>query len=124
MRLPLVDYKFVETVLGLRKRQSDSHFQPKHWLREAAKNILPEWVLNRPKRGFAPPVREWHTALFEAYGESLRGGFLVQSEVLTAAGAARLAAGEFPADANSPLSFKALVLEQWCRQMRRIVSPV
>ncbi|HEX8734979.1 MAG TPA: asparagine synthase (glutamine-hydrolyzing) [Pyrinomonadaceae bacterium] len=123
MRLPLVDYKFVETVIGLRKTQSDSQLPPKHWLREAVKDVVPEWVLNRPKRGFAPPVREWHAALFAAYGDSLRDGYLVRSEVLNREGAARLAAGEFPPGATSPLSFKALVLEQWCRQMRLLLPP-
>jgi asparagine synthase (glutamine-hydrolysing) len=124
MRLPLVDYKFVETVVGLRKRHPDSTLPPKHWLREAGKDVLPEWVLNRPKRGFAPPTREWHDALFAAYGDSLRDGYLADSEVLNPEGAARLAEGEFPVDATSPLSFKALVLEQWCRQMRRIIPPI
>ncbi|HEX8367747.1 MAG TPA: asparagine synthase (glutamine-hydrolyzing) [Pyrinomonadaceae bacterium] len=124
MRLPLVDYKFVETVVGLRKGQSDSALPPKHWLREAVKDVLPEWVLNRPKRGFAPPTRRWHDALFAAYGESLRDGYLVQSEVLNRESAARLAAGEFPAGATSPLSFKALVLEQWCCRMRRVIPTI
>ncbi|HLM01251.1 MAG TPA: asparagine synthase (glutamine-hydrolyzing) [Pyrinomonadaceae bacterium] len=124
MRLPLVDYKFVETVIGLRKRHSDSSLPPKFRLREAVKDVLPEWVLNRPKRGFAPPARQWHDALFAAYGESLRDGYLVQSEVLNRESAARLAEGEFPSNATSPLSFKALVLEQWCRRMRRIIPAI
>ncbi|HXG84618.1 MAG TPA: asparagine synthase (glutamine-hydrolyzing) [Pyrinomonadaceae bacterium] len=123
MRLPLIDYKLVETVVGLRKRKPDSHLPPKFWLKEAVKDVLPDWVLNRPKRGFAPPTREWHRALFDAYGESLRDGYLAGSEVLSGDGAARLAEGEFPAGATSPLSFKALVLEQWCRQMIGINLP-
>ena len=117
MRLPLVDHKFVETVIGLRKTRSDANLPPKHWLREAVKNVLPDWVLNRPKRGFAPPTREWHDAIFAAYGDSLIDGYLVQSGVLSRESGLRLAQGEFPAEATTPLSFKALVLEQWCRQM-------
>jgi asparagine synthase (glutamine-hydrolysing) len=124
MRLPLVDYKFVETVVGLRKKHSDSTLPPKHWLRQAVKDVLPEWVLNRPKRGFAPPTRVWHEALFAAYGDGLRDGYLVESGVLNSESAARLAKGEFPADATSPLSFKALVLEYWCRRMRRIIPSI
>lgn len=120
MRLPLVDYKLVETVIGLRKNQSDAKLPPKHWLKEAVKDVLPDWVLNRPKRGFAPPTREWHDAIFAAYGNSLRDGFLVQSGILSSEGGVMLAKGEFPADATNPLSFKALVLEQWCRQMLKI----
>lgn len=117
MRLPLIDYKLVETIVGLRKSQPDSRLPPKFRLREAVEDVLPAWVLNRPKRGFAPPTREWHEALFAAYGDSLRGGYLAQSGILSFEGAARLAEGGFPAGATSPLSFKALVLEQWCRQM-------
>ena len=120
MRLPLVDYKFVETIVGLRKKQSDAKLPPKHWLRAAARDVLPDWVLNRPKRGFAPPTREWHEALFAAYGDLLRDGYLVESNVLSGESGLRLAKGEFPSEATSPLSFKALVLEQWCRQMLSI----
>jgi len=88
---------------------------------KAVKDVLPEWVLNRPKRGFAPPTREWHDALFARYGESLRDGYLVQSNVLSRESGLLLEKGEFPAEAVSPLSFKALVLEQWCRQMKKII---
>ncbi len=117
MRLPLVDHKFVETVIGLRKTGSDAGLPPKQWLKDAVKGVLPDWVLNRPKRGFAPPTREWHDAIFAAHGDSLIDGYLVISGVLSRESGLRLAKGEFPAEATTPLSFKALVLEQWCRQM-------
>jgi asparagine synthase (glutamine-hydrolysing) len=117
MRLPLVDHELVETIIGLRKRRSDLGLPPKAWLKEAVSDLLPPAVLDRPKRGFEPPVRQWHEAIFAAHGDSLRDGYLTQAGVLKAEGADRLARGEFPADATCPLSFKALVLEQWCRSM-------
>ncbi len=117
MRLPLLDRRLVETVVGLRKSRTDVRLPPKAWLRRAVEGLLPEWVLSRPKRGFAPPVGEWHQALFDAHGESLRDGYLVQSGVLNSEGANLLARGPFPSGLTSPLSFKALVLEQWCRRM-------
>jgi asparagine synthase (glutamine-hydrolysing) len=117
MRLPLLDRRLVETVVGLRKARTDVRLPPKAWLRGAVEGLLPEWVLRRPKRGFAPPVGEWHRALFAAYGDSLRGGHLVQSGVLNPGAAGTLARGPFPEGLTSPLSFKALVLEQWCRRM-------
>lgn len=117
MRLPLLDRRLVETVIGLRKTQTDVRLHPKAWLKSAAEGLLPEWVLNRPKRGFAPPVGEWHAALFAAHGDSLRGGYLVQNGVLKQECAELLARGPFPEGLTSPLSFKALVLEQWCRRM-------
>ena len=118
LRLPLVDYRLVEIVIGLRKAQTDTDKPPKSWFKSALKDVLPEDVINRPKRGFNPPVLEWHHALFAAYGNSLSDGYLASSGVLSDGGARVLAGGEFPAGAVcAPLSFKALLLEQWCRQM-------
>jgi asparagine synthase (glutamine-hydrolysing) len=117
MRLPLLDYKLVEMVIGLRKTNSDAKLGPKAWFKDALNGTLPDWIMTRPKRGFAPPVREWHDAIFAAYGDSLADGYLVQTGVLNAEEAGTLALGPFPVGAVSPLSFKALVLEQWCRQM-------
>ena len=116
LRLPLVDYRLIETVIGLRKAQSDHRLPPKSWFKAAIKDILPDWVINRPKRGFRPPVKEWHRALFAQYGSRLENGFLTQAGVLTPQSAKAFAEGPFPPGAIVPLSFKALVLELWCRR--------
>lgn len=118
MRLPLLDHVLVETVIGLRKTHTDVDEEPKTWLKAALKHLLPDAVINRPKRGFSPPVMEWHRALFAAHGASLRDGYLFQNGVLTRESAAQLSSGPFPTDSTTPLSFKALVLEQWCQRMR------
>lgn len=117
MRLPFLDRELVKTVIGLRKAHSDVRLPAKEWLRRAVEGVLPDWVLDRPKRGFAPPVADWHNAIFATHGHSLRDGYLVQSGVLTAESANRLSYGPFPAGLTSPISFKALVLEHWCRRM-------
>jgi asparagine synthase (glutamine-hydrolysing) len=117
LRLPLVDHRVVETVIGLRKQNPDSRLPPKAWLKSALKGILPEWVMRRPKKGFQPPVKFWHRALFEAYGSWLgENGYLVREKILTPEAARSLAGGPFPAGAVTPVSFKALVLEVWCRK--------
>jgi hypothetical protein len=36
--------------------------------------------MNHLKKGFTPPVKEWHEALFQQYGSLLDGGLLVESE--------------------------------------------
>ncbi len=117
MRLPFLDYKLVETIIGLRKTHSDAGLPPKAWLREAVRDVLPASIYARPKRGFAPPTHRWHDALFASYGDSLRDGYLVEAGILSREGGAQMANGFFPPGATCPLSFKALVLEQWCRQM-------
>lgn len=117
MRLPLLDYRLVETVIGLRKTQTDVNRPLKAWLKAALKDVLPDDVINRRKRGFSPPVMDWHRALFATYGPSLGDGYLVQHEVLSPECAAQLSTGPFPADVITPVSYKALVLEWWCREM-------
>ena len=50
-----------------------------HWsllMHALLKDVLPEWVINRPKRGFTPPIREWHQAVFSAHGVELEDGVL------------------------------------------------
>jgi asparagine synthase (glutamine-hydrolysing) len=122
LRLPLLDYRLVETVIGLRKSQSDLHLAPKAWLKTALKGILPDWVMDRPKRGFEPPVQQWHQALFATYGRMLEDGYLVEERVIRPASGRRLARGPFPREAVAPLSFKALVLEMWCRRFSSLAQ--
>ena len=117
LRLPLLDYKLVETVIGLRKNTPDHQLPPKAWLKAALKGILPDDVINRPKKGFSPPVGAWYRALFGAYGNDLVGGYLVKSEILSPEGGHAMSRGEAAPGGVHPLSFKALVLEQWCRRM-------
>jgi asparagine synthase (glutamine-hydrolysing) len=115
LRLPFVDYRLVETVIGLRKATPDHTFPPKLWLREALKTLLPEWVTARPKRGFTPPLNEWHKAIFSAHGTKLEDGFLVARGILRRESGVALAKGPYPSEAGAPMSFKALTLELWCR---------
>jgi asparagine synthase (glutamine-hydrolysing) len=116
LRLPLVDYRFVETVIGLRKTHSDRRLPPKAWLKEAMQGVLPDWVMNRPKRGFAPPVRLWTAGLFDAYRHKLKDGYLIQAGILKPEAEQRLAGDLSQSDLTAMLSFRALVLEMWCRR--------
>lgn len=119
LRLPLLDHKLVEIVFGLRKTYPDYQLPPKAWLKSAMKDILSEDIMNRPKQGFAPPIREWYHALFEQYGHDLDNGYLVNHAILKQNGARHLAKGNMISGVVHPLSFKALVLEEWCRMMRQ-----
>ena len=78
------------------RAHTDVDQPPKAWFKAALKDVLPEVVINRRKRGFSPPVMEWHRALFASYGDSLRDGYLIQHSVLNEASASHLASGHFP----------------------------
>ena len=123
-RLPFVDYKLVEHAVGLNETQVDAVSPGKQWLRTAVRGEIPDWVLNRPKRGFSPPTRDWVAALVRARGESLRGGFLTSAGVLSDEGANSLArpSGRFDRGLRDQLAYQSLVLEQWFRGMRALAS--
>ena len=123
LRLPLADYRLVETVIGLRKNYADHNKESKSWLRAAVKDIVPEWVMNRRKRGFQPPTRDWYYALSKEYGSMLADGYLVHTGILHPESAHLLAKPEsahFLArrvyGRSKPISFAALVLEVWCQR--------
>ncbi len=113
LRLPFVDYKFVETVIGLRKSYSDDDLPAKHWLKEAGKDLLPDWLFTQRKRGFEPPVQEWLSGILKRYGEQLPSGNLVSLGILNKEMAVKMSQGSYDPRPIFPSYFNALVLELW-----------
>lgn len=122
LRVPLVDYKLVETFIGLEKSYPDPDRPAKHWFREAMKDVLPPFVLARRKRGFTPPWRQWYNASFARYGPQLLDGYLVQNRIITPEAAQRLVRRVGPIGMPVPMGYAALCLEMWCRQMQSTAS--
>jgi asparagine synthase (glutamine-hydrolysing) len=121
LRLPLVDHRLVEIVIGLRKNQRDVDSDPKKWLRDAAADLVPEFVLKRPKRGFSPPWRQWARATAECYSDELADGYLVGHGILRPASGRALADRLNVSPWGVPWSMAdcSLSLELWCRAMSR-----
>lgn len=83
-RAPLLDVELFETVTQLRKRESDVLLPQKSWLRSALKGVLPLEVLERPKRGFQPPVLDWMRGALTAYMPLTLEGALVSDAIVDA----------------------------------------
>jgi asparagine synthase (glutamine-hydrolysing) len=81
-RTPLVDYRLAEIALGLRKAHPDSDLEPKLWLRQAVGDLLPDWILNRPKKGFSSPWRTWVPMIGRRYADLLPDGLAVSHGLL------------------------------------------
>lgn len=113
LRLPLVDYRLVETVVGLRKARSDYALPAKAWLKSAVKDLLPSWLFHQPKRGFQPPANEWIQGVRTRYGHALEDGLLVQLSILKPE-VARAMSRSTQRGPLALLAFTALVLEYWC----------
>lgn len=117
LRLPLVDYRLVETVVGIRKSHPDHSDPPKNLLRKAASNFLPDWVMNRRKRGFSPPVGTWLHGIHSKHNDKLGGGFLVTAGFLDRDSVNKLARNPFKNAALGDFWFSLIVLETWCREL-------
>ncbi len=114
VRLPFIDYRFVETVIGLRKARPDHALPPKAWLKSAVKDLVPDWILNRPKRGFQPPSSQWLQGVRARYGHALEDGLLVQAGILKPEIARSMAYGSPRGGPMAMLAYSALTLEYWC----------
>ncbi len=59
VRVPLLDHTLVEFALSIPMDLKVKGMRTKHLLRQALAPWLPPAILNRPKRGFNPPVEFW-----------------------------------------------------------------
>lgn len=106
LRVPLVDYRFVEIAVGLMKAHPTVRPAPKKWLRDAVSDIVPEFVMKRPKTGFNAPWRRWISGFMETYGDTIADGELVRAGIVK------------PNVSPERGGLLLLTLETWCRQMR------
>jgi asparagine synthase (glutamine-hydrolysing) len=58
-RVPLLDHRLVEFAAGLPAQFKVKGFSRKYLLRKVARDLLPEPVLRRPKKGFPMPMGRW-----------------------------------------------------------------
>ncbi len=59
LRLPFLNHKIVEFALSLPTHLKIHQQTTKYLFREAFKDLLPQEILNRPKKGFGIPVAKW-----------------------------------------------------------------
>jgi asparagine synthase (glutamine-hydrolysing) len=115
-RVPLLDARLVETVIGLWKAgRSDDALGHKLWLRAVARRWLPPEVLDRPKRGFVTPTAEWMAAVNARYGRRLEDGVLVDEGVLDGDRLRRWLAGAPAGLHRAFFQYKLTLLELWTR---------
>lgn len=113
-RLPFLDHRLIELVMGLRMLNPDHALDDnKFWLREALVGVLPEQVLRRPKKGFEPPYQQWIEALINKYKPWLKNSYLAQRGIISPIFLQRL----FRSQGNLNLKYRLIFLEVWCRNL-------
>ena len=120
LRLPLLDHRLVEVVYGLRRASPDHCLPPKTWLKDALRDLLPVELINRPKRGFTPPVAEWLGALTHRYQDSVSDGWLVRSGYLKRGPVLELLRSGLRSTQHWNLVYKLLTFEAWYHEISRV----
>jgi asparagine synthase (glutamine-hydrolysing) len=58
-RVPFLDHKLVEFAMSIPQDLKYRNGVRKYILKRALKDIVPEWVIQREKKGFGTPINEW-----------------------------------------------------------------
>ncbi|MFH1130455.1 MAG: asparagine synthetase B family protein, partial [Pseudomonadota bacterium] len=116
-RVPLLDYRLVELVFGLRRSRPDHRLGYKVWFKEALKGILPDELLNRRKQGFQPPVGEWIDGVVGRYAHLLDQGSLVGLGILAKNWRKKLITQSHGFGHPNFVLFKLITLEIWYRNV-------
>lgn len=120
-RVPFLDHDLADFALSLPSSTKISHGRKKHILRQAMQGLVPDTILNGPKRGFDVPIRAWmerglhdHAADLFASADS---NFIDRE-----AAAAALAAYQSGELESVPLLWKTMVLAQWLHHYRHKIT--
>jgi asparagine synthase (glutamine-hydrolysing) len=70
-RVPLLDHKLVEFAATIPPEMNVRGGTTKYVLKQAMKGILPERIINRPKKGFAVPLAYWFRGKLGSYVRDL-----------------------------------------------------
>jgi asparagine synthase (glutamine-hydrolysing) len=115
-RVPFLDYRLVEWALALPSSLKLHHGTSKYVLRRAMEGLLPTDILNRPKRGFGPPLGAWLRGGLLDYTRQLLLGPRAQSRGLYGPEyVQRLLASDLDEHRVTQQIWTLLVLELWYR---------
>ncbi len=119
-RVPLLDHRLVELAAGLPGPQRIPGGSLKGLFRGALRGCIPDEILDRPKRGFNPPLGEWARGpWWNAARQVLDGPGGLLEDVLDAGWVARwLRQGAAPMGLLALRQWSLVVFDLWYRRFR------
>lgn len=114
-RTPFVDHKIVELAVRENAKSNSSYLRPKSLLIAAANGLVPPEILNRPKKGFTPPVKDWYKAIYLFHKEDFAKPRIVELGLVTERATAILNRPLSRIGRPSLLWLELAVLELWVR---------
>src|SRR6266478_2430015 len=116
-RVPFLDHKLVEFVMGIPAQMKIRGMSGKYLLRRAMVGRLPDEVLNRNKKGFPTPIRPWlRNQLFTRLSAVLEDGRLAERHIVRPAFVRRLLEEHRRGSSLATEGcWRLLNFELWCR---------
>ncbi len=117
VRVPFLDHELVEYVLSL-SDEIKRPVTPKKLLVDSMKDLLPDYIVNRPKMGFVFPWRDWLKGEMHAYADE-RIRSIAQRELFNENGVLDIWSRFLKGDASVTFSrvWPLVVLEEWIREI-------
>ena len=118
-RTPFIDHKIVELAVRENSKSNSSHLRPKSLLIAAVKGLVPPEILNRPKKGFIPPVKDWVKAIYLFHKEDFAKPRIVDLGLVTEKATSILSRPISRIGRPSLLWLELAVLELWVRGLEQ-----
>jgi asparagine synthase (glutamine-hydrolysing) len=117
VRVPFLDHELVEYVLSL-PDNIKRPVTPKKLLVDSMPDLLPDYIVNRPKMGFVFPWRDWLKGEMHSYADE-RIRSIAQREMFNEKGVLAIWSRFLKGDASVTFSrvWPLVVLEEWIREI-------
>ncbi len=113
LRLPLLETGLVNYVLKKQYQEEGWNHSPKAYFKSAIQNILPKSIIDRPKRGFAPPVADWMKSVVLHYQNNILDGILVRNHYIHQAPLRRMLQSAIKSNKYLTLLYRIVLFEVW-----------
>ena len=119
VRVPFLDHELAEYVLSL-PDEIKRPVSPKKLLVDSMPDLLPDYIVNRPKMGFVFPWRDWLKGEMHSYADD-RIRSLAQRELFNEKGVLHIWSRFLKGDASVTFSrvWPLVVLEEWIRGLEQ-----
>jgi asparagine synthase (glutamine-hydrolysing) len=81
-RVPFLDHQFVALAMSIPEAVITRGGESKHILKKAARQVIPDEIIDRRKQGFGVPIREWFSGPFGAFARRELSEFCRKTDFL------------------------------------------
>lgn len=117
-RMPFLDADLTEYLNFLTSTGLSHTKSPKYYLKQALKDVLPDYILNREKTGFRIPNDEWMTKLISRYFALLEFGYLANKHVIDWSSLKLLKDRIHLSWHEQFFLYKLIIIERWIQSLK------